>query len=98
MLQSLAQKLFNFGRNMSLKSLIDKALSKQPLAKPSRMKKKQRNAQPEAIEQERVIKWARDNENNYPFLWLLHCSLNGVKLSKIRQGGQSNTRNVKRCA
>ena len=44
--------------NMSLKSLIDKALSKQPLAKPSRIKK-QRNAS-EAIEQERVIKWARD--------------------------------------
>ena len=79
---------------MTLKSLIDKTLSKQPLVKPSRTKNA--NAQPEAIEQERVIKWARDNENNYPFLWLLHSSLNGVKLSKNQAGGQ-NTRNVKRC-
>lgn len=77
---------------MSLKSLIDKALSKQPLAKPSRTKK-QRNAQPEAIEQEKVIKWARDNENNYPFLWLLHSSLNGVKLSK-NQAGRAKTQGM----
>ena len=76
---------------MSLKSLIDKALSKQPLVKPSRTK--QRNAQPEAIEQERVIKWARDNENNYPFLWLLHSSLNGVKLSK-NQAGRAKTQGM----
>lgn len=76
---------------MSLKSLIDKALSKQPLVKPSRTK--QRNAQPEAIEQEKVIKWARDNENNYPFLWLLHSSLNGVKLSK-NQAGRAKTQGM----
>jgi hypothetical protein len=76
---------------MSLKSLIDKALSKQPLVKPSRTK--QRNAQPEAIEQEHVIKWARDNENNYPFLWLLHSSLNGVKLSK-NQAGRAKTQGM----
>lgn len=76
---------------MSLKSLIDKTLSKQPLIKPSRTKK--RNAQPEAIEQERVIKWARDNENNYPFLWLLHSSLNGVKLSK-NQAGRAKTQGM----
>ena len=76
---------------MSLKSLIDKTLSKQPLVKPSRTKK--RNAQPEAIEQERVIKWARDNENNYPFLWLLHSSLNGVKLSK-NQAGRAKTQGM----
>lgn len=76
---------------MSLKSLIDKALSKQPIVKPSRIQK--RNAQPEAIEQERVIKWARDNENNYPFLWLLHSSLNGVKLSK-NQAGRAKTQGM----
>ena len=76
---------------MSLNSLIDKTLSKQPLVKPSRTKK--RNAQPEAIEQERVIKWARDNENNYPFLWLLHSSLNGVKLSK-NQAGRAKTQGM----
>lgn len=71
--------------------MIDKTLSKQPLVKPSRTKK--RNAQPEAIEQERVIKWARDNENNYPFLWLLHSSLNGVKLSK-NQAGRAKTQGM----
>ena len=69
---------------MSLDTLIKKALAKQEMIKPSRTKK--RNAQPEAAEQENVIKWARDNEKTYPFLWLLHSSLNGVRLSKIQAG------------
>ena len=69
---------------MSLDTLIKKALAKQEMIKPSRTKK--RNAQPEAAEQENVIKWARDNEKTYPFLWMLHSSLNGVKLSKIQAG------------
>ena len=69
---------------MSLDTLIKKALAKQEMIKPSHTKK--RNAQPEAAEQENVIKWARDNEKNYPFLWLLHSSLNGVKLSKMQAG------------
>ena len=69
---------------MSLDSLIKKALAKQEMIKPSRTKK--RNAQPEAAEQENVIKWARDNEKTYPFLWMLHSSLNGVKLSKMQAG------------
>ena len=69
---------------MSLDSLIKKALAKQEMIKPSRTKK--RNAQPEAAEQENVIKWARDNEKNYPFLWMLHSSLNGLKRTKAAQG------------
>ena len=68
---------------MSLDSLIKRALAKQEL-KPLRTKK--RNAQPESVEQEKVIKWARDNEKNYPFLWMLHSSLNGVRLSKMQAG------------
>lgn len=54
-----------------------------PMIKPSRTKKR---AQPEAVEQEKVIAWAKENENNYLFLWLLHSSLNGVKLSKAQAG------------
>lgn len=69
---------------MSLDTLIKKALAKQEMIKPSRTKK--RNAQPEAAEQENVIKWARDNEKTYPFLWMLHSSLNGVRLSKMQAG------------
>jgi len=69
---------------MSLDSLIKKALAKQEMIKPSRTKK--RNAQPEAIEQAKVVAWARANENNYPYLWMLHNSLNGVKLSKTQAG------------
>ncbi len=69
---------------MSLDSLIKKALAKQEMIKPSRTKK--RNAQPEAAEQEKVIKWARDNEKTYPFLWMLHSSLNGVKMTKAQAG------------
>ena len=68
---------------MSIDSLIKKALSKQPMIKPSRTK---RNAQPEAIEQAKVIAWARANENNYPYLWMLHSSLNGVKMTKAQAG------------
>ena len=61
-------------------SLIKKAIAKQPTVKP----RTKRNAQPEAIEQAKVVAWARANENNYPYLWMLHSSLNGVKLSKTQ--------------
>jgi len=67
---------------MSIDSLIKKALSKQPTIKP----RTKRNAQPEAIEQAKVIAWARANENNYPYLWMLHSSLNGVKMTKAQAG------------
>ena len=67
---------------MSMDSLIKKALSKQPTIKP----RTKRNAQPEAIEQAKVIAWARANERNYPYLQLLHCSLNGVKMTKAQAG------------
>ena len=65
---------------MSMDSLIKKAIAKQPTIKP----RTKRNAQPEAIEQAKVIAWARANERNYPYLWLLHCSLNGVKMTKAQ--------------
>ena len=67
---------------MSMDSLIKKAIAKQPTVKP----RTKRNAQPEAIEQAKVVAWARANENNYPYLWLLHCSLNGLKRTKNAQG------------
>ena len=67
---------------MSLDTLIKKALAKQPTIKP----RTKRNAQPEAIEQAKVIAWARANENNYPYLWMLHSSLNGLKRTKNAQG------------
>ncbi len=63
-------------------SLIKKAIAKQPTIKP----RTKRNAQPEAIEQAKVIAWARANERNYPYLQLLHCSLNGVKMTKAQAG------------
>jgi hypothetical protein len=67
---------------MSFESLIKKAIAKQPTIKP----RTKRNAQPEAIEQAKVIAWARANERNYPYLWMLHCSLNGVKMTKAQAG------------
>jgi hypothetical protein len=63
-------------------SLIKKAIAKQPTIKP----RTKRNAQPEAIEQAKVIAWARANERNYPYLWMLHSSLNGLKRTKNAQG------------
>ena len=65
---------------MSLDSLIKKAVAK--TGEPIKLKR--RNAQPEALEQAKVIAWARANKRNYPYLWMLHCSLNGVKLSAIQ--------------
>ena len=65
---------------MSLDTLIKKALAKQPTVKP----RTKRNAQPEAIEQAKVIAWAKRHEHIYPYLWLLHCSLNGVKMTKAQ--------------
>ena len=65
---------------MSLDSLIKKAVAK--TGEPIQLKR--RNAQPEAIEQAKVIAWAKANERNYPYLWLLHCSLNGVKMTKAQ--------------
>ena len=67
---------------MSLDSLIKKAVAK--TGEPIKLKR--RNAQPEAIEQAKVIAWARANERNYPYLQLLHCSLNGVKMTKAQAG------------
>mgnify|MGYP003512709913 CR=1 FL=1 len=67
---------------MSMDSLIKKAIAKQPTIKP----RTKHNAQPEAIEQAKVIAWARANENNYPYLWMLHSSLNGVKMTKAQAG------------
>ena len=67
---------------MSMDSLIKKAIAKQPTIKP----RTKRTAQPEAIEQAKVIAWARANERNYPYLQLLHCSLNGVKMTKAQAG------------
>lgn len=67
---------------MSIDSLIKKAVAK--TGDPIKLKR--RNAQPEAIEQAKVIAWARANERNYPYLWLLHCSLNGVKMTKAQAG------------
>ena len=67
---------------MTMDTLIKKAIAKQPTIKP----RTKRNAQPEAIEQAKVIAWARANENNYPYLWMLHSSLNGVKMTKAQAG------------
>ena len=67
---------------MSMDSLIKKAIAKQPTIKP----RTKRNAQPESIEQAKVVAWARANENNYPYLWMLHNSLNGLKRTKNAQG------------
>jgi len=60
---------------MTMDSLIKKAVAK--TGEPIKLKR--RNAQPEAIEQAKVIAWARANERNYPYLWMLHSSLNGLK-------------------
>lgn len=67
---------------MTMDSLIKKAIAK--TGEPIKLKR--RNAQPEAIEQAKVIAWAKANERNYPYLWLLHCSLNGVKMTKAQAG------------
>ena len=60
--------------------MIDNTISKQPLIKP-RTKKPIKHT--EANYQQQVVEWARwaHRSGKYPNLDLLHCSLNGVKLS-----------------
>lgn len=67
---------------MSFESPLKKAIAK--TGEPIKLKR--RNAQPEAIEQAKVIAWAKRHEHIYPYLWLLHCSLNGVKMTKAQAG------------
>jgi len=69
---------------MTLKTMIDKAISKQPLIKPSRTKKTTKHT--EANYQQQVVEWAKwaYKTGKYPNLDLLHCSLNGVKLSALQ--------------
>ena len=62
---------------------------------------RKRIAHPEADEQAKVIAWAerayRLHPELYPYLRRLHCSLNGVKLSKTQAGiakGQGMLRGV----
>lgn len=68
---------------MTLKTMIDNAISKQPLIKP-RTKKPIKHT--EANYQQQVVEWARwaHRSGKYPNLDLLHCSLNGVKLSALQ--------------
>lgn len=60
---------------MTMDSLIKKAVAK--TGEPIKLKR--RNNHLEEIEQAQVIAWARANEQNYPYLWMLHSSLNGLK-------------------
>ncbi len=71
---------------MSLNSLIKKATSKQQPTKQPRTKKPIKHT--EANYQQQVVEWARwaHKSGKYPNLDLLHCSLNGVKLSKTQAG------------
>lgn len=71
---------------------MTKALSKAEfLELSSRISNKNARKRPcegrgEAFEQSAVVGWARANETRYPGLWMLHCSLNGVPLSKAQAG------------
>lgn len=63
--------------------------------------RKRRISHPEANEQAKVVAWAhrayRQHPELYPHLRRLHCSLNGVKLSKTQAGiakGQGMLRGV----
>jgi len=66
---------------MSFESLIEKAVAK--TGDPIKLKR--RNAQPEAIEQAKVVAWARANENNYPYLWMLQDNQLGALCAFLAQ-------------
>lgn len=72
---------------MATKAVIDKAILNNPQVKPNRIRaalKPRKHL--EEDEQASVIEWARwaykHHSDKYPLLRLLHCSLNGVKLTK----------------
>lgn len=74
---------------MTTKTIIDRAIAANPSIKPNRIRAalKPRKYE-EADEQAKFIEWvrwaSRYQSDIYPMLRLMHCSLNGVKLT-IRQ-------------
>ena len=71
---------------MTSKALIDRAIAKNPTIKPNRIRAALAPRKHlEADEQARVIEWThwayRHHSAAFPMLHLIHCSLNGVKLS-----------------
>ena len=79
---------------MTTKAEMEQMITRLPKqhTKPGRVLpvRKRRIGHPEADEQARVIEWAhcayRTRSDLYPLLRRLHCSLNGVKLSKTQAG------------
>lgn len=71
---------------MTSKAIIDKAIKANPSLKPNRIRAALAPRKHlEADEQAKVIEWAhwayRHHSDKFPLLRLLHCSMNGVKLS-----------------
>ena len=90
---------------MTTKAELEQMIAKLPKqhTKPGRVLpvRKRRIGHPEADEQAKVIEWAhcayRTRSDLYPLLRRLHCSLNGVKLSRTQAGiakGQGMLRGV----
>ena len=89
---------------MTTKAELEQMIAKLPKQrKPGRVLPiaKRRIGHPEADEQAKVIEWAhcayRTRSDLYPLLRRLHCSLNGVKLSRTQAGiakGQGMLRGV----
>lgn len=79
---------------MTTKAELETMIAQLPRqrTKPGRVLpvKPRRNAHPEADEQAKVVEWAhhayRTRSDLYPLLRRLHCSLNGVKLSRTQAG------------
>lgn len=71
---------------MTSKTIIDRAIAANPSIKPNRIRAAMKPPRhEEADEQARVIEWAhwayRHHSDIYPMLRMLHCSLNGVKMT-----------------
>lgn len=73
---------------LNAKSDADAAMPKKPSARYITAKPRKAQAYPEHAQQVAFVQWARmrRNQSLYPGLDLLHCSLNGQKMTKSQAG------------
>ena len=73
---------------LNAKSDADAAMPKKPSARYMTAKPRKAQAYPEHAQQVAFVQWARmrRNQSLYPGLDLLHCSLNGQKMTKSQAG------------
>lgn len=82
---SRTNRITKTGCIMTSKAIIDRAIAANPSIKPNRIRAALKPRRHEEADQQAMFmewcRWAAKHTSDYPMLRLIHCSLNGVKLS-----------------